>query len=66
MCLFFYLALVVVEFLAIYDFAPNKSCKTYLGPMLPPGDIKWQLISPHYTDHIDKITIKGQHSVLRR
>jgi hypothetical protein len=25
----------------------NKSCKTYLGTMLPPGGINWQLISPH-------------------
>jgi hypothetical protein len=28
---------LVVEILTILDFALNKSCKTYLGPMLPPG-----------------------------
>ncbi len=44
LCLFFSLALVVVNFVI----SLNKSCKTYLGPMLPPGGINWQLISPHY------------------
>jgi hypothetical protein len=44
----FSLASVVVEILTILDFALNKSCKTYLGPMLPPGvnftNILWQLL----------------------
>ncbi len=30
------------------DFSLNKSCKTYLGPMLPPGGRKWKLINPHW------------------
>jgi hypothetical protein len=33
----FSLAVVVVALLAILDFLQNKSCKMYLGPMLPPG-----------------------------
>ncbi len=37
----FSLPAVVAELLAI-----NKSCKTYLGPMLPPGRIIWQVIFP--------------------
>jgi hypothetical protein len=35
--LIFYLVSVVVELLAILRFSQNKSCKTYLGVMLPPG-----------------------------
>jgi hypothetical protein len=27
-------------------FLVNKNCKTYLGPLLPPVDRNWQLISP--------------------
>ncbi len=30
------------------DFSPNKSCKTFLGPMLLPGGRNWPLIFPHY------------------
>ncbi len=29
------------------DFSVNKSCKTHLKPILPPGGRNWQLISPH-------------------
>jgi hypothetical protein len=36
----FSLALVVVEFLAILQISLNKSCKTYLGTILPPGGKK--------------------------
>jgi hypothetical protein len=35
--LIFSLALEDVEFLIICDFSLNKSCKTYLGTMLPLG-----------------------------
>jgi hypothetical protein len=40
--LIFSLASVVAELLAICDFSQNKSCKTYLGPMLPPGSRNWR------------------------
>ncbi len=40
------LALAIVELLAILWFFQNKSCKTYLELMLPPGDRNWQLIYP--------------------
>jgi hypothetical protein len=36
---------VVVEF---QQFSVYKSCKTYLGTMLPPGGRNWQLIFPHF------------------
>ncbi len=30
-----------------FHYSPqNESCKTYLGPMLPPGERIWQLIYP--------------------
>ncbi len=45
--LIFSLAPVVAELLAICDFSLNKSCKTYLGPVLPPGNKIWQLIYPY-------------------
>jgi hypothetical protein len=46
--LIFSLALVFVEFfLQFCDFSPNKSCKTDLRPMLPPGSRNLQLISVH-------------------
>jgi hypothetical protein len=39
---------VVVEFFNQFcDFSLNKSCKAYLGTMLPPVGKNWQLISPH-------------------
>ncbi len=31
-----------------YQFLLNKSCKTHLKPMLPPGNRKWQLICPNW------------------
>jgi len=31
------------------DFFANKSFKTYLGSMKPPGGRKWQLIYPKFT-----------------
>jgi len=31
----------------VREFSLNKSCKTYLDPMLPPGARNWQPISPH-------------------
>jgi hypothetical protein len=37
----FSVSLALVEF---GDFSLSKSCKTYPGPMLPPGGRKWQLI----------------------
>jgi len=46
-CVFFPLASVVVDLLSIFWFLQNKSCKIYLGPMLPPGDKNWQLIYPN-------------------
>jgi hypothetical protein len=50
MCLF----LLYIERLPSYQpflsFSINKSFKTYLGQMLPPGGKNWQLISPHYGD----------------
>jgi hypothetical protein len=53
--LIFSLASVVVKFFKQYrDFSLNKSCKTYLGPTLPPGGRNWQLISPHYIRKIKK------------
>jgi hypothetical protein len=38
---------VFVEFQQYFDFSLNKSCKTYLRPILPPVGRHWQLISPH-------------------
>jgi hypothetical protein len=32
--------------LPVFDFSQNKSCKTYLRPMLSPAHIIWQLIYP--------------------
>ncbi len=43
--LIFPLASVAVEFKQFCDFSLNKSCKTYLGTMLPPGGRNWKLIS---------------------
>ncbi len=48
--LIFSLASVVAELLAILWCFTKKSCKTYLGPMLPPGGRNRQLISPHSAD----------------
>ena len=47
-CTCFSVALEVVSFKQFCDFSLNKSCKTYLGPMLPPVGRNWQLISPHW------------------
>ncbi len=33
---------------ALYSIKYGKSCKTYLGPILPPGDRIWQLIYPDF------------------
>ncbi len=38
--------LMVVEFWAILNFSKTKCCKTCLGPLLPPGSKKWQLMLP--------------------
>jgi hypothetical protein len=46
---------VVVEFLAFFYFSLNKSCKTNLGPVLPIGGRNWQLVYPHWQQHL-----KGQ------
>ena len=51
--LIFSLTLVVVELLAVGNFKLNKSRKTYLRPMLPPGDWNWQLIDPIGTIHFE-------------
>ncbi len=45
--LIFSLVLVLVELLTIMGFFTIKSQKTYLGPMLPPGDKNWQLLYPN-------------------
>jgi hypothetical protein len=42
-----YVAYVVVELLAIWEFSLNKRCKAYLGLVLPPDSRNWQLISSH-------------------
>ncbi len=49
MCLFFLQLQWLLSYQRFCDFSPNKSCKTQLGPMLPPGSRNWQLISPHCT-----------------
>jgi len=36
------------SYLQFCDFPLNKSCKTYLGPMLPPGNRIRQLIYPEH------------------
>ncbi len=44
LCLLFYLFQWLQSFWQICDFSQNKSCETYLGPMLQPGGRNWQLI----------------------
>jgi hypothetical protein len=55
----FSLASVIAELLTIFfDFSLNKSCKTHLGPMLPPGGRNGQLISSHYSNKESTLRVK--------
>jgi hypothetical protein len=45
--LIFACALVEFFFSNFVNLYLIKGAKTYLGPMLPPGGINWQLIYPH-------------------
>ncbi len=47
MCLFILQLQWLLSYQQFSDFSLINSCKTYLGPMRPPGSINWQLISPH-------------------
>jgi hypothetical protein len=58
MYLFSSLALVVVELLAILSYSRNKSFKTYLRPMLPPGGRNWQMICPNFLECYFKMQLR--------
>ncbi len=50
LCLFFLYFQWLLSFQQFCHFSLNKSCKTYLGAMLPLGGRNWQLISPHFNN----------------
>ncbi len=45
LCSFFLQLQWLLSYQQFCVFSLNESCKTYLGPMLPPGSRNWQLIS---------------------
>ncbi len=49
LCLFFLQLQWLLSFGQFCDFSLNKSCKTYLGTMMPPGSRNWQLIPLIYS-----------------
>ncbi len=49
MCLFFLQLQWLLSYWQFCDFSQNKSCKTYLGKMLPSDGRIWLLNSPHQT-----------------
>ncbi len=46
-----------------FDFSLNKSCQSYLGPMLPPGGRYWQLISPQVNEALSPTRWQYQSQV---
>jgi hypothetical protein len=63
--LIFSLALLVVELLAEL-FLLNKSCKTYLGPKLPPGGRNWQLLCPNCILHFLLFNITKTTDIIQK
>ncbi len=59
MCLCFLQLQWLLNYYQCCDFSQNKSCKTYLGPMLPPGSRNWQLISHIELDLFGQIIEQG-------
>ncbi len=49
MCAYFSQLQGLLSYQQFCNSSLNKNCKTYLKPMLLPGDINWQLIYPNGT-----------------
>jgi hypothetical protein len=63
---YFSLALVLLNYYQFCDYSLNKSSTAYLRPMLPPGDINWELIYPNLSPPGTRVYVTASRLHLAR